>query len=234
MWCSSVVLGFTAIENEQETGTFRISTGALRSQAVSYRMSRPVRQQKTRRGPVGTEDGGTDMHVRGEFPPDPASGILGVEGVWRFAAPAVDASVPQARHAVRDLLKAQGMAGAPQYDELLQGVLLIVSELVTNAVRHAALLSPQIVVEVVIGSGWLRLSVEDSHPYRPRAPHSDEVESCRTGGRGLLLVKAVAAEAGGGYDVERTATGGKVVWASVPLPRRAPAPEHTSVPGPSL
>jgi anti-sigma regulatory factor (Ser/Thr protein kinase) len=180
------------------------------------------------------------MHVRGEVPPDPASetpspapvpapasvpDILGVEGVWRFAAPAVDTSVPQARHAVRDLLRAQGMTGA-DHDELLQGMLLIVSELVTNAVRHAALLSPQIVVEVVIGSGWVRLSVEDSHPYRPRALNNDEVDFGRTGGRGLLLVKAVTTEAGGVYDVERTAAGGKVVWASLPLPRPRPRPAY--------
>ena len=177
------------------------------------------------------------MHVRGEVPsdpvpgtpppaPDPVPGILGVQGVWRFAAPAVDLSVPQARHAVRDLLRAQGMAG-PHYDELLQGMLLIVSELVTNAVRHAALLSPQIVVEVVIGSGWVRLSVEDSHPYRPRALNNDEVASGRTGGRGLLLVKTVTAEAGGVYDVERTPGGGKVIWASLPLP----VPAQRSEPG---
>ena len=204
--------------------TLCINSSAKRSNAVSYRMSRPVRQQKTRRGPVCAEDGGTDMHVRGELPPDPAStpgdsgrpGILGVEGVWRFAAPAVDASVPQARHAVRDLLRAQGMAD-PRYDELLQAMLLIVSELVTNAVRHAALLSPQIVVEVVIGSGWVRLSVEDSHPYRPRALNNDEVEFGRTNGRGLLLVRAVTMEAGGVCDVDRTPAGGKVVWASLPL-----------------
>ncbi|MFC1432475.1 ATP-binding protein [Streptacidiphilus sp. N1-3] len=157
-------------------------------------------------------------------PPPPPPGILGVEGVWRFAAPAVDVSVPQARHAVRDLLRAQGMSGEG-YDELLQGLLLIASELVTNAVRHAALLSPQLVVEVVIGSGWVRLSVEDSHPYRPRALHNDEVESGRTGGRGLLLVKTITAEAGGVCDVERTATGGKVVWASLPLPRPRPEPQ---------
>lgn len=178
------------------------------------------------------------MHVRGDVPSDPApgsssfpgvpapgpapdaapQGILGVQGVWRFAAPAVDSSVPQARHAVRDLLLAQGMA-APGYDDLLQGLLLIASELVTNAVRHAALLSPQIVVEVVIGSGWVRLSVEDSHPYRPRALQNDEVDFSRTGGRGLLLVKTVATEAGGSYDIDRTPGGGKVIWASLPLPR---------------
>ncbi|MEY9836710.1 ATP-binding protein [Streptacidiphilus sp. EB103A] len=168
------------------------------------------------------------MHVRGDVPPDPgisgagsssssgsAPEILGVEGVWRFAAPAVDASVPQARHAIRDLLMAQGLGDA-RHDELLQGMLLIISELVTNAVKHAALLSPQIVVEVVIGSGWVRLSVEDSHPYRPKALQND---FARTGGRGLLLVKAITMEAGGVCDVERTADGGKVVWASLPLPR---------------
>ncbi|MEZ0090127.1 ATP-binding protein [Streptacidiphilus sp. EB129] len=157
------------------------------------------------------------MHVRGEVPPEPGPGApdaLGLEGVWRFAVPAVDASVPQARHAVRDLLAAQGLQRG-EYEELVQGLLLIVSELVTNAVRHAALLSPQVVVEIVIGSGWVRLSVEDSHPYRPKALQND---FGRTGGRGLLLVKAVTVEAGGVCDVDRTAGGGKVVWASLPLP----------------
>ena len=164
------------------------------------------------------------MHVREDAPndQDPAPALpgapgaprpSGVEGVWRFAAPAVDLSVPQARHAVRDLLSAQGL-DIPEHTELIQGMLLIVSELVTNAVRHAAVLSPQIVVEVVIGAGWVRLSVEDSHPYRPKALQND---FARTGGRGLLLVKAVTMEAGGVCDVERTPGGGKIVWASLPL-----------------
>ncbi|QMU68849.1 ATP-binding protein [Streptacidiphilus sp. P02-A3a] len=184
------------------------------------------------------------MHVRGDAPPDPepapvparppvpASGPPGVEGVWRFAAPAVDLSVPQARHAVRDLLVAQGLTG-PRYAELVEGLLLIVSELVTNAVRHAAVLSPQIVVEVVIGAGWVRLSVEDSHPYRPQPLEND---FARTGGRGLLLVRAITLEAGGVCDVERTPGGGKIVWSSLPLPdgrgdladARPPAPRPSA------
>ncbi len=177
------------------------------------------------------EDGGSDMHdpesvpvpanpATPSAPPPPPTAPRppgppgpGVEGVWRFAAPAVEVSVPQARHAVRDLLIAQGLSG-PAHAELFDGLLLIVSELVTNAVRHAALLSPQIVVEVVIGGGWVRLSVEDSHPYRPKALQND---FGRTGGRGLLLVKAVSTGAGGLCDVERTAGGGKIVWASMPL-----------------
>nr|WP_240109955.1 ATP-binding protein [Streptomyces sp. MUM 203J] len=138
------------------------------------------------------------------------------KGVWRFTAPAVDASVPQARHAVRDLLHRQGV---PAGDEVVQGLLLIVSELVTNAVRHAALLSPEVAVEVAIGPEWIRVSVEDNHPYRPKALETD---SAQTGGRGLLLVREITQEAGGSCDVEHTATGGKIIWAALPLQRRRP------------
>ncbi|MEU5522022.1 ATP-binding protein [Streptomyces sp. NPDC047860] len=136
---------------------------------------------------------------------------LPYEGVWRFTAPAVDASVPQARHAVRDLLLRQGV---PVADEVVQGLLLIVSELVTNAVRHAALLSPMLGVEVAVGAEWIRLSVEDNHPYRPTALETDHA---RTGGRGLLLVREITREAGGACEVEHTATGGKVIRAALPL-----------------
>ncbi|MGC9537206.1 ATP-binding protein [Streptomyces sp. UG1] len=150
--------------------------------------------------------GGADEPL-GSRPPDP----LPYEGVWRFTAPAVDASVPQSRHAVRDLLHRQGV---PVSDDMVQGVLLIVSELVTNAVRHAALLSPMLAVEVAVGAEWLRVSVEDNHPYRPTALEADHGQ---TGGRGLLLVREIAREAGGVCDVEHTASGGKVIWAAVPL-----------------
>ncbi|KND25122.1 ATPase [Streptomyces acidiscabies] len=136
---------------------------------------------------------------------------LPYEGVWRFTAPAVDASVPQARRAVRDLLHRQGV---PVADDIVDGLLLIVSELVTNAVKHAALLSPTLALEVAVGAEWVRVSVEDNHPYRPTAlenPHSE------TGGRGLLLVREFTREAGGVCDVEHTTTGGKVIWAALPL-----------------
>ncbi|QNP66454.1 ATP-binding protein [Streptomyces genisteinicus] len=147
------------------------------------------------------------MESRGSVP----AGPLSYEGVWRFTAPAVDVSVPQARRAVRDLLDRQGV---PVSDDTVQGLMLIVSELVTNAVRHAALLSPEVAVEVAIGERWVRVSVEDNHPYRPKALETD---SAQTGGRGLLLVREVTREAGGVCDVEQTASGGKVIWAELPL-----------------
>ncbi len=139
------------------------------------------------------------------------AGPLPYEGVWRFTAPAVDASVPQARHAVRDLLLRQGV---PVSDDVAEGLLLIVSELVTNAVRHAAVLSPVLAVEIAVGPEWVRVSVEDSHPYRPTALEADHGQ---TGGRGLLLVREITREAGGACDVAHTASGGKVIWVALPL-----------------
>ncbi|MFS8202139.1 ATP-binding protein [Streptomyces sp. CWNU-52B] len=158
------------------------------------------------RGPGPRPDGGV------EAPPDGRPhGPLPYEGVWRFTAPAVDASVPQARHAVRDLLARQGV---PVSDDVVHGLLLIVSELVTNAVRHAAVVSPMLAVEVAVGAEWVRVSVEDDHPYRPTALEADHAQ---TGGRGLLLVTEITREAGGVCDVEHTATGGKVIWSALPL-----------------
>lgn len=176
------------------------------------------------------------MEVRGRVPPDPVPAAEGspclpgvppvwgaaggpgspavacpYEGAWRFTAPTLESSVPQVRHAVRDLLDRQGV---PAGQDVVDDLLLIVSELVTNAVRHAAVLSPQITVEVAVGPGFVRVAVADDHPYRPKALEADDA---KTGGRGLLLVKAVTQEAGGACDVEVTPTGGKVIWAALPF-----------------
>ncbi|MGW2653752.1 ATP-binding protein [Streptomyces sp. NPDC001478] len=147
------------------------------------------------------------MESRGSVPARPVP----YEGVWRFTAPATDVSVPRARHAVRDLLARQGV---PLDEDIAQGLLLIVSELVTNAVKHAALLSPELAVEVAVNAEWIRVAVEDNHPYRPTALETDYAQ---TGGRGLLLVREITREAGGSCDVEHTASGGKIIWAALPL-----------------
>src|SRR4051794_37950977 len=54
-------------------------------------------------GPGPRPEGGERSAEAGTAAPLP------YEGVWRFTAPAVEASVPQARHAVRDLLLRQGV-----------------------------------------------------------------------------------------------------------------------------
>ncbi|MEU6058347.1 ATP-binding protein [Streptomyces sp. NPDC047097] len=177
----------------------------------------------TEHATAGHEDGNrTTTATRGAAPAGPRP----YEGVWRFTAPAADGSVPHSRRAVKDLLKRQGV---PIDGDTLYSVLLIVSELVTNAVRHAALLSPELAVEVAVGPEWIRVAVEDEHPYRPRALEADDD---RTGGRGLLLVREISRESGGQCDVEHTASGGKVVWAALPLSAPAPLPQPGPAPQP--
>ncbi|MEU9603520.1 ATP-binding protein [Streptomyces sp. NPDC048057] len=167
------------------------------------------------------------MESRGSVPAWPSTGNGGgCGGVWRFTVPTADASVPEARHAVRDLLGRQGLAAG---DDVVQGLLLILTELVTNAVKHAALLSPEVAVEVAVGAARIRVAVEDDHPYRPTALETDWRH---TGGRGLLLVREITREAGGAYDVEPTAGGGKVVWAELPLTAARPGGGPPPLPGP--
>ncbi|WP_328912555.1 MULTISPECIES: ATP-binding protein [unclassified Streptomyces] len=158
------------------------------------------------------------MEVRGSVPPGQAQAPAPrpYEGVWRFTAPSVETSVPRMRHGVRALIRERGV---PVDDDTLYGLMLILSELVTNAVRHAAVLSPEFSVEVAVGAEWIRIAVEDSHPYRPRALETDHA---RTGGRGLLLVKTLTDEAGGRCEITRTSGGGKIVRAALPLS----APAH--------
>ncbi|WUH95647.1 ATP-binding protein [Streptomyces sp. NBC_00433] len=151
------------------------------------------------------------MEVRGSVPHGQAPAPGPYEGVWRFTAPAVDSSVPQVRHGVRELV---ADLAVPVDEDILYGLLVIVSELVTNAVKHAAVLSPELGVEVAVGTDWIRVAVEDQHPYRPKALEADHA---RTGGRGLLLVKTITTEAGGSCDIAQTSTGGKVIWAALPL-----------------
>ncbi|MFE9427362.1 ATP-binding protein [Kitasatospora sp. NPDC006697] len=145
-----------------------------------------------------------------------AGPVQRADGGWRIVAEAREAAVPRVRHAVRDLLAEQGLVGE-RYADLVDGLLLIVSELVTNVVTHAALLTPLVTCEVLIGDGRVRVAVEDGHPYRPKAVQSDEEQ---TGGRGLMMVKSISLAAGGACDVEQTGDGGKVIWAELPLPGR--------------
>jgi DNA-binding NarL/FixJ family response regulator len=103
-------------------------------------------------------------------------------------------SARAARTLVRDSLGEMG-------DELLFAIELLVSELVTNAVLHAAS-APRI--EAHLGRGTVRVSVFDEDPTLPvhRTPDED-----RPGGRGLHLLDRVASR----WGAEPRA-GGKVVW----------------------
>ncbi len=140
---------------------------------------------------------------------------------------------PRSARVARALLRlclADWVSSALQDD-----VAIVVSELVTNGVTHAR---TDLVLVVERQGRWLEVSVadEDRRPVRPRPPRRDPAADLATvllterqlgpglddrdlrldvgaagtlaGGRGLLLVEAVADDWG-----IRPALGGKVVWA---------------------
>lgn len=88
-------------------------------------------------------------------------------------------------------------------------LLLLVSELVTNAVRHGA---PPISLEVLADEATVTVAVGDASPSLPLPRHAAPDAE---GGRGMTLVDLLTVEHG-----VRPACPGKTVWASVP--RRDP------------
>ncbi|MEU9648754.1 ATP-binding protein [Streptomyces sp. NPDC048110] len=93
--------------------------------------------------------------------------------------------------------------------------LLILSELVTNSVRHASPLSEQVTVTYAVGDDCLAFAVHDRHPHRPR------LNGAGTGGRrrgGLATVMELTGELGGTAVVRGDDDGrGKSIWVTLPL-----------------
>ncbi|XVV33003.1 ATP-binding protein [Streptomyces sp. CA-100214] len=89
-------------------------------------------------------------------------------------------------------------------------VMLIVSELLTNALQHSGTTEIRLIITVADSS--LRVRVRDGMPSTatPRRP-GPAAES----GRGLLLVDAVAKENGGAWG---TSDAGAETWCCLPLP----------------
>jgi anti-sigma regulatory factor (Ser/Thr protein kinase) len=92
-------------------------------------------------------------------------------------------------------------------DDLRVSAELVVSELVSNAVQHAATAVDLLVQRTTRG---VQISVRDGSPNPPRAAGHDPSDVARPGGRGLFLVSIIAARWGflvGSVD--------KVVWATI-------------------
>ncbi|MFI5683294.1 SpoIIE family protein phosphatase [Streptomyces sp. NPDC051636] len=117
--------------------------------------------------------------------------------VWR-----VPEAARHARRFTRRVLRAWGVPG-----EHMDTVLLVVSELVTNALVHTG---GQVRLDLTLLNHRLRVAVADASPRSPIKPTSIGWEA--TGGRGILLVEAMSA-AWGTLPV----SGGKQVWADLVL-----------------
>jgi anti-sigma regulatory factor (Ser/Thr protein kinase) len=109
----------------------------------------------------------------------------------------------EARRVVRHLLDGSD-------DEIVDGVLLAVSELATNAVLHAR---TPFEVRAGLDAGVLRIEVHDDDPTLPqrRQPSPEDI-----GGRGLLLVEQAADR----WGVDREVDDGKTIWFELALDRR--------------
>ncbi|MEV5319603.1 SpoIIE family protein phosphatase [Streptomyces sp. NPDC052687] len=116
--------------------------------------------------------------------------------VWR-----VPEAVRHARRFTNRTLRAWGIA------RYADAVLLVVSELVTNALVHT---DGPVRLDLTLVGSRLRVAVADSSPRTPVRPTSIGWEA--TGGRGLLLVEAMSA-AWGTVPV----SGGKQVWCEIVL-----------------
>lgn len=115
--------------------------------------------------------------------------------------PGNDRSAARARAALRRQLRVWHISG-----ELADSAELLLSELVTNAVRAQAQASgtPEVGLRFAWAGGRLRLEVRDASDELPVMNEAKEDEEC---GRGLVLVDALA----GGWGVDRDDTG-KTVW----------------------
>jgi two-component sensor histidine kinase len=119
----------------------------------------------------------------------------------RFALAGDDGCIAQARrHAADFLTRAQdrhGLAVSPYTVEMAR---LIVSELVTNALKYAP---GRVLMELRITGARVEIVVGDSNPALPEAHPTDPD---RVGRHGLEIVRAVTPD----VDIQRLASGKRI------------------------
>ncbi|MFW6694496.1 ATP-binding SpoIIE family protein phosphatase [Streptomyces sp. MAR4 CNX-425] len=153
----------------------------------------------------------------GLLPPSPADDALLLLARTRVLTPGREVvawSLPDDPHSV-GLARRLAVAALDRWGlgEQAPPVELIVSELVTNAVRYG---SGDITLRL-LRAGTLICEVSDGNTA---APHLRIAEDTDEGGRGLCIVGLTARTWG-----TRQTGHGKTIWADVPLPGGPPAPE---------
>lgn len=121
----------------------------------------------------------------------------------RLTLPAELMSVRKGRHFARDVLTEWGC------ERLADDVQIGVSELITNAVRHAG---TDLVLTLAVDS-QLTVEVRDAVPELGEPPPQPPDDPLASSGRGLHIVAAISAD----WGVTRV-PGGKAVWFTLGLP----------------
>lgn len=125
--------------------------------------------------------------------------------------PAMGSAVRIARETTEQLVTEWGIS---RRHPTIDPALLILTELVTNSVRHAADLSPNVTIIFAGSPDTFAFAVHDRHPYQPALYAA--VTGTRAGG--LSTVVEVTLQLGGTAVVRADADGhGKSIWITLPL-----------------
>jgi anti-sigma regulatory factor (Ser/Thr protein kinase) len=133
--------------------------------------------------------------------------------------PCVPASVSEARRRLTDELSAAGVLGPAVGDAAL-----VVSELLSNSIRHAwPLPGEQLQVAWLVEQGSVEVAVRDGGG--PTQPRQHCPAGSAPGGRGLGIVDRLSDD----WGIRRDDTG-QTVWAVLPAPRLAVSPPRVPEP----
>ncbi|WP_405685960.1 ATP-binding protein [Streptomyces sp. NBC_00057] len=125
--------------------------------------------------------------------------------------PAMGSAVRIARETTEQVLTEWGVS---RRHPTVDPALLILSELVTNSVQHAAVLSPTVTVIYAAGPDTFAFAVHDRHPYQPQIFSA----ITNTSGGGLDTVMELTLGLGGTAVIRSDADGkGKSIWITLPL-----------------
>lgn len=200
------------IGRETQDGTRDRAAGRNGGPAGAVSGDGGAAQRDSSASPVRSDDGRTAAQQAGTSVAADRGKGRPMRQVRRLRLVGVSGAVPRARDFVRQALQDWGWLPAATGDQraAAEDVLLVVSELVTNACLHAD--GPE---ELRVGSGpeVLRLEVVDqgSGSPAPRTPH----RAGRPGGHGMFIVQRLCLD----WGVVRNPEGlGKTVWAELAAP----------------
>jgi Histidine kinase-like ATPase domain len=147
------------------------------------------------RGKVRPQRAARDPWTAPSAPPP----VDGLSSTTTWDTTSTPSAVPALRGRAAAVLTEWDLRG-----EDVQPSLLVLTELVTNAIEHAC---PPVHVTLGLGADFVRIEVHDASAERPRSHRREDGH-----GRGLEIVAGLALRHGWTADAH-----GKVVWADVAL-----------------